>query len=75
MPTKLTYEHIAAEGRLDIRLKVHPHSLITKAMRGQKVVAVASQGHGGIFGLYTIAPQSSALAKCLMSEVMNKALG
>lgn len=70
---KLVYEE--RRDGLDLRLEVTNSSLIAKAMRGGKVLGMVSQGHSGVFGPDTFAPQSSALAKAMLQQASDRAVG
>ncbi|WP_454764437.1 hypothetical protein [Cupriavidus campinensis] len=60
---------------MKVRLEVFEDSMRAQAIRGGKVIATAVAGHGGAIGPSSYRPHTSNLAKSLMAEAVDKALG
>lgn len=73
MSTSLVHEEI--RGSVRVRLTVLEDSMVAEALRGNKVIAKSIAGHRGAIGPNSFKPQTSPLAKQLMSEVSDKASG
>nr|CUV26861.1 protein of unknown function [Ralstonia solanacearum] len=68
--------HEEWRGGLRIRLTALEHSMIAEVLRGNSVIAKSESGHGGLLSPNAcLKPHESGLAKALIEQATDKALG